>query len=160
LDQSGNKGRSDDCASLREDAIGYIRQVKGIPGVEDVPELDRKAKKDTRGFNHHATARLLCPREIRDEFDKDREKFCRDVQNGTRSITHKDWPSFLYPENGYNPEVIDEGLLRGPFLVSVSFSVICLHIANLSVVLPTHLHWRAHRPEGNPGQGTRKKMHC
>ncbi|KAI0282242.1 hypothetical protein BC826DRAFT_922014, partial [Russula brevipes] len=27
--------------------------------------------------------------------------------------------SFLYPENGYNPNVIDENLLRGPFILSV-----------------------------------------
>jgi hypothetical protein len=82
--------------------------------------VDRLARKDTRGFSHHATARLLCPRHLRDEFDEDRDKFCRDVQNGNRIIIHDDWPSFLYPEEGYDPDAIDWGLLRGPFLVSVS----------------------------------------
>jgi hypothetical protein len=35
-------------------------------------------------------------------------------------ITHNDWPSLLYPEDGYNPDAIDEKLLQSPFLVSVS----------------------------------------
>ena len=142
-----DKGRSDDCATLREDAISYIRPVKDVAGVEDVPEVDRKAKKDARGFRHHSsdsTARLLCPRHLRDKFDEDREKFCRDVENGKRVIIHDDWPAFLlltimtlYPEDasGYNPDAIDKGLLRGPFLVSVSIPIDCMFTANLFVVL-------------------------
>ena len=63
------------------------------------------------------TARLLCPRHLRDEFDTDMEGFCRRVQNGTQVITHNDWPSFLYPEDEYNPDALDEHLMRGPFLL-------------------------------------------
>ena len=126
MDNAANKGRSDDCGTLREAAIGYIRPVK------DIPDLDRKANKELRGFCHHATARLLCPRHLRDDFDEDWEKFCRDVQNGKRIITHDDLPSFLYPETDYNPDAIDETLLRSPFLVSVSHSINCICITNLS----------------------------
>ena len=86
--------------------------------------LNRKANKETRGFSHHATARLLCPRRLRDKFDKDQEQFCRDVQNGDCTVTHNEWPSLLYPEDDYNPHVIDEKLLQSPFLVSVSRSII------------------------------------
>ena len=67
---------------------------------------------------------MLCPRYLRDEFDEDQERFCHDVQNGTRIITHNDLPSFLYPEDGYNPDAIDESLLKSPFLLSVSRSII------------------------------------
>jgi hypothetical protein len=35
-------------------------------------------------------------------------------------ITHDDWPSLLYLEDGYNPDAIDKQLLQSPFLVSVS----------------------------------------
>jgi hypothetical protein len=94
--------------------------MKYIPRVDGVPQLDPGAKKDQRGFCHPSTARLLCPRSLRDKFDSDRETFCRDVQNGTNLISQDDWPSFLYPEEGYNHDAIDENILRGPFLLSVS----------------------------------------
>jgi len=108
----------DDCGSLRQNAISYIRPVK------DIPVLDRKADKETRGFCHHTTARLLCPRHLQDKFDKDRETFCHDVHNGDCAITHNEWPSFLYPEDDYNPNEMDKKLLQSPFLVSVSRSII------------------------------------
>jgi hypothetical protein len=69
---------------------------------------------------------MLCPRPLREVFDRDRAKFCHEVEHGIRILIHDDWPSFLYPETGYNPRVMDHGLLRGPFLVSVSISVICM----------------------------------
>lgn len=125
MDQAASKGRSDDCGTLREAAIGYI------PPVEGIPDLDRKANKELRGFCHHATARMLCPRSMRDEFDKDWEKFSRDVQNGKRLIDAEGLPSFLYPETGYNPYAIDETLLRGPFLVSVSHTIIYMCTTDL-----------------------------
>ena len=92
------------------------------------------------------------------EFDKDREKFCHDVVNGKRAIFHGDWPAFLYPEEGYNDKVIDKGLLRGPFLVSVSILINYTFTANLFVVLPTHFHRGAHGHENNPGKGPREEV--
>jgi hypothetical protein len=63
---------------------------------------------------------LLCPQQLRDNFDKDMEGFCHDVKNGTILVSHDDWPSFLYPEYNYDPNAIDKNLLCGPFLLSVS----------------------------------------
>ena len=116
LDKAASKGRSDDCGSLRDNGIRYIPHIPGIP------QLEPSAKKDQRGFHHHSTARLLCPRRLRDKFDEDKDKFCASVQNGTQIITHKSWPSFLYPEDGYDPNEIDKNLLRGPFLLAVSWA--------------------------------------
>jgi hypothetical protein len=121
-----HKGRSDDCSSLRNNAIDYV------PRIEDVPHIDRKAKKEQRGFCHFATARLLCPRQLRDEFDVDMEGFCRNVQNGRLVITHDDWPSFLYPEDMYDPDALDEHLLRGPFLLSVRLCHPLIYTLSLS----------------------------
>jgi hypothetical protein len=90
-----------------------------MPGI---PQLEPNAKKDQRGFRHYSTARLLCPRHLRDKFDEDKDKFCTSVQNGMQLITHKSWPLFLYPEDGYDPDEIDKNLLRGPFLLAVSRS--------------------------------------
>lgn len=134
--------------------------VKGIPGVKDVPIVDRKAKKDTRGFRHHATARLLCPGDMLKDFELDRVKFCHEVEHGTRAIIHDDLPAYLYPEGGYNSSAIDKGLLRGPFLVSVSIPAIYMFTANLFVVLPTHFHGGAHGPENDPGKGPGEEVSC
>jgi hypothetical protein len=41
--------------------------------------------------------------------------------DGTIKIVADDWPSFLYEEGVYDPNEIDKGLLRGHFLLRVSF---------------------------------------
>jgi hypothetical protein len=91
-----------------------------IPHVTWIPSLEHGAKKEKRGFNHPSTARLLCPQHLLEEFDKDMDAFCQNVQNGSVLISHDDWLSFLYPEDAYYPNAIDKNLLRGPFLLSVS----------------------------------------
>jgi len=148
------RGCLDNCGSLCQNAIGYICPIKGIP------ELNCKANKETHGFCHHATACLLCPQCLQEKFDEDQVKFCCDVQNRIFKITHNDWPSFLYPEDGYNPDVIDEKLLQSSFLVSVSCSIIfCISMANLSIVLSTLVHWTAHCHEGRKGKNPRQEVH-
>jgi hypothetical protein len=83
------------------------------------PEVEPGTKKGYRGFYHPATARLLCPREMRDRFDQNPDDFCMAVLDGALKISHHDWPTFLYPEDGYKVEVIDHTLLQGPFLLAV-----------------------------------------
>jgi hypothetical protein len=63
---------------------------------------------------------MLCPRHLRNDFDENPEAFCHKVLNGTIAVLHDDWPSYLYPEDGYDPDAIDQNLLQGPFLVMVS----------------------------------------
>lgn len=126
--------------------------------MEGIPEVDRKANKDTRGFRHPSTVRLLCPCDMLNEYDKDMEKFCREVENRERAIIHDDWPAFFYPEGGYDSAAIDKGLLRGPFLVSVSTPINYIFTANLFLVLPTHFHRGAHGHESNPRKGPREEV--
>jgi hypothetical protein len=76
---------------------------------------------------------MLCPQYLQDEFDKDQERFCHDMQNGTCIITHNDLLSFLYPEDGYNPDAINENLLKSPFLLSVSCSIIFAYVQLISL---------------------------
>ena len=94
---------------------------------------------------------MLCPRHLWDKFDKDREKFCCEVQNGKIHVLHNSWPSFLYPESGYNHRVVDGGLLRGPFLLSVNLYAIRICVANVCLVLPTRLHRKVHHNEVDSG---------
>jgi hypothetical protein len=98
--------------------------------------------KSVRGFAHKATGHLLCPHVWRDEFNEDPEKyslyiifmhilmfllrFCQAVQFGSIAIKATDYSLFFYPEHGFNPEDIKQGLMHGPLLVKVS----CQHFIN------------------------------
>jgi len=113
IDKSATKGRTDDCGSLCKNGLKYIPKVPGYP------TLEFNTKKEKHGFNHPVTGRLLCPRFLLDDFDTNPKEFCCGVRNGTRAITHDDWPAYLYPKEGYDPKVIDNNLLQGPFLLSV-----------------------------------------
>ena len=48
-------------------------------------------------------------------------RFCNTVKEGTRVIYSCDphYPSFLYPEDGYDPHNIEAGLCRGLYLLMV-----------------------------------------
>ncbi|KAI0288389.1 hypothetical protein BC826DRAFT_971634 [Russula brevipes] len=112
LDSAAKKGRIDDCSSLRENRLKYI------PRHEKYPEVVFGTKKGDRGFYHLTTACLLCPRSLREQFDQAPDAFCKEVLSGIQVISHDDWPLFLYPEDGYEPEIVNHSLLQGPFLLA------------------------------------------
>jgi hypothetical protein len=126
----GSKYRTKDFAKLRAYARWYI------PSIEGYPDIGIGTREDNSGFHHVATGRLLCPRRLQDDFDKNMVQFCRDVQNGHKVFGCRDWPSYLYPEKGYDPNAEEKGLLRSPLLVYVSPRIAFTRTANLSVVLP------------------------
>jgi len=154
LDLASTRGWSDDCGSLCDDGLKYIPRVEGIPVIE--PDV----KKEKRGFHHHSTARLLCPRHLQDYFDDDRERFCRQIREASLVVTHNDWPTFLFPKEGYDHNHIDKYILRSSFLLSVCVlpALGCLLI--LSLVLSPPVHRATHRDEGNAWKIHRKKVHC
>jgi hypothetical protein len=135
-----------DCGSVRDNGLKYIPYTDGYPNV------DFAAKKEKRGFYHPMTARLLCPRHLQEQFERNPEHFCHDVHYDNIFISHDDFPSFLYPEGGYNPEAIDENLLRGPFLLSVCLCYENDNLLTMATVLSTHIHWTTHSPEEKPGK--------
>jgi hypothetical protein len=151
IEATGNKGRSDDCSTLRNAALDYI------PRIKDLPNIDRTVKKEQCGFSHYMTAHLLCPRQLRDEFDADMEGFCCSVQSSSFIITHDNWPSFLYLEDKYDPDAIDKHLLQGGFLLSVRNSYLFIYALTLFLVFSTCLHRTVHRFEGYTREGDRKK---
>lgn len=114
-----------DFAKLRKHAHWYI------PSIEGYPDIGIGTREDNSGYNHVATGRLLCPRRLRDQFDRHNEGFCRSVVVEHRVFKEEDWPTFLYQESGYNPDAEEKGLLRGPFLVYVGHPIICVRTANL-----------------------------
>ncbi|OBZ66108.1 hypothetical protein A0H81_13960 [Grifola frondosa] len=114
LDAHARFARSDDLGTLRYDAMLYIEEVC-LDGTIICYQAGRN--KMLRGFKDLATACLLTPRRLRDDFDANPELFCRNVREGTTRIKSRDYPSFMYPEDGYKKGRSDYGLCRGPFLV-------------------------------------------
>ncbi|THG95147.1 hypothetical protein EW026_g6452 [Hermanssonia centrifuga] len=118
LDKYAGRGRSDDLGVLKKDVIGYIPKC---PGVEAL-KLNNP-NKSARGWSHITTARLLCPANRLGEFDGDPNKFCRDVEHGIIKLDSGDLPCFLYAGGKFNPIDVEEGLLRGEFLLAGRFSI-------------------------------------
>ncbi len=154
LDLTSTRGRSDDCGSLHEDGLRYIPHIEGIPMIEP------NVKKEKWGFHHHSTACLLCPRHLRDYFDNDRERFCHQIWEASLVITHNNWPTFLFPKEGYNHNHINKDILWSSFLLSVCMlpALGCLLIFSLVLLPPVHR--ATHYDEGNAWKIHQKKVHC
>ncbi|THG93760.1 hypothetical protein EW026_g7565 [Hermanssonia centrifuga] len=105
-------GRSDDLGTLKPKVLGYLpAKAPSAPPLESLT-----LSKGERGWAHHQTARLLCPRSLVDEFDTDPDS----VESAEIAITADDYPSFLYSnEAQYNPNNIENNLLRGSYLLAV-----------------------------------------
>ncbi|KAF9049004.1 hypothetical protein BJ165DRAFT_1526389 [Panaeolus papilionaceus] len=70
--------------------------------------------KDDRGFNHPVTAAALTPLKLRHEFDEDKRAFQDKVNGGEIKITHKLFPSVMYPDGTiYDRGFIEDDLFRG-----------------------------------------------
>ncbi|PSR73080.1 hypothetical protein PHLCEN_2v11050 [Hermanssonia centrifuga] len=114
LEKYASRGRSDDLGVLKKDVLGYIPKCPGVESLEI-----NNPNKSARGWSHITTARLLCPANRLVEFDGDPMKFCRDVEHGIIKLDSGDLPCFLYAGGRFNPIDVEEGLLRGEFLLSV-----------------------------------------
>ncbi|THH18585.1 hypothetical protein EW146_g2430 [Bondarzewia mesenterica] len=79
--------------------------------------------KSVRGFNHMEIGRVLYPY----EFDWDNEEVRENIKGGTNPnyiIMEALWPRFMYASSEYNPEDVQQGLLRNSFLVRVMKHII------------------------------------
>ncbi|PSR71615.1 hypothetical protein PHLCEN_2v12468 [Hermanssonia centrifuga] len=118
IDSYIGRARSDDLGQLKREVLGLIPKREGVE-----PLAFNNPNKSARGWAHVSTGRLLCPCNRLEEFDANPKRFCRDVENGVIQINAEDFPCFLYPEDSYNPDNVEEGLLRGEFLRSVFRSI-------------------------------------
>ncbi|TFY51238.1 hypothetical protein EVJ58_g10673 [Rhodofomes roseus] len=111
IDRARSAARTDDISRLKYEALVHLPLVEGIdpPGP--------KLSKTSRGWHCPATARMLCPRTMRDEFDADPAQFCAEVRNGQHTIDHDDWPTLVYSETEFDENNLDHGLLRSAFLL-------------------------------------------
>src|SRR5215510_10788917 len=59
LNKWSNEARHEDTGSIKHSALEYIPRNPDIDSIK--PPITRSHGKSLRGFNHVATARLLCP---------------------------------------------------------------------------------------------------
>jgi hypothetical protein len=72
MNEKLSSARSDDCGSLRDDALDYCMRQEVQALQPPIPK--KAAKSGTRGFKHAVLGRLLCPAKYLDELDENSEE--------------------------------------------------------------------------------------
>ncbi|PSR76551.1 hypothetical protein PHLCEN_2v8381 [Hermanssonia centrifuga] len=116
------QSRSDDIGTLKTHGLDIIEMF----GLMDHKKIEWAAKKISykvkaiRGFNDIIFGRLLCPHKLSKAFKEDPHGLCKKITEGCADtvILASDLPAFLY-DRDYNPNAIDEGLLRGQVPVQI-----------------------------------------
>ncbi|KAF8230245.1 hypothetical protein L208DRAFT_1049589, partial [Tricholoma matsutake] len=101
----------EDTGSIRYAVLAYIPFYHERDALD--PPITKQSTKSVRGFNHPATAHLLCPIKMVDEV------FMTKVNDGQISIKAAVWPSFMYDLDEFDERCAEKGLCRGYFLVQV-----------------------------------------
>lgn len=129
--------RCDDTAALK---IGIVDYILEDHAASRSLGLERKGKKSDRGFNHHATASLLCP--IKYEATQEcvlaftfhllallmLSRTFNKLKSGILPHGASLLPRFLFPENQvYDREDVEDGCFQGHLLLRASL-FICLFI--------------------------------
>ncbi|KAG2343371.1 hypothetical protein BDR05DRAFT_948160 [Suillus weaverae] len=116
MENAANSARCDDTGSLKHNGLQYLLQDPTKDSFN--PPILKTHGKAVRGWNHPATARLLCPARDIVEFDKDPNAYTYGLrQIGTEKITAKQWPLMFYDMSLYNPKNKKAGFLRGHAIV-------------------------------------------
>ncbi|KIJ07353.1 hypothetical protein PAXINDRAFT_158444 [Paxillus involutus ATCC 200175] len=112
-----SKARSDDFSSVKQDGLAYI--LANMESETIAPKISKGESKANRGFNHPQIARALCPRKRLEDFDTDPENAMELLLGSEWSATAKlkDFPSYLYKEDLFNPSSLLEGLFRSNTVV-------------------------------------------
>jgi len=117
LNRWANEARHEDTGSIKYSGLEYI---PFDPDTESIkPPITRGHGKGFRGFNHIATARMLCPFQDLGMFEDNPENYMTQVQDGNIKIKASHYATFLYDEagGGYDQYEIDKGLCRGHLLL-------------------------------------------
>ncbi|KAF8350423.1 hypothetical protein F5887DRAFT_1278642 [Amanita rubescens] len=113
MTDQGQSQRQVDSSGIKTQIFYYMDSVTQ-------PEIIAGLKSVTRGFNHTIFGRLLVPRKSLDAFDRNPEDYMNKVRTRVIRPTSLDFPTFLYDEGvDYDPDDMDNGLLRGKLLVKV-----------------------------------------
>ncbi|KAG1878187.1 hypothetical protein F4604DRAFT_1923747 [Suillus subluteus] len=115
MENTANSARCDDTGSLKHNGLQYLLKDPAKDRFD--PPILKTHGKAVRGWNHTATARLLCPARDIVEFDEDPHAYMDQVKSGQKKIMSKQWPSMFYDMSLYNPRNKKLGFLHGHAIV-------------------------------------------
>ncbi|KAG1755335.1 hypothetical protein EDD22DRAFT_957388 [Suillus occidentalis] len=115
MENTTNSAHCDDTGSLKHNGLQYLLKDPAKDRFD--PPILKTHGKAVRGWNHTATARLLCPARDILEFDEDPHAYMDRVKSGQKKITSKQWPSMFYNMSLYNPRNKKLGFLRSHTIV-------------------------------------------
>jgi len=118
--------RSEDISTLKDAVLVYTTRYEKDEKL-DPPIKFGASKAGTRGHHHIQLSRAICPAIFEAEFDLDPRGFNKKLLRGKILIRARDWPSFFWPRDGYDPDNILDGLLRNPVLILVCLFSIFSH---------------------------------
>ncbi|PPR02757.1 hypothetical protein CVT24_002090 [Panaeolus cyanescens] len=148
IDHFITDARSSDINILKKAIISYLPRNPLVDVI--IPPL-HETHKSERGFNHHATGAALCPIDYQEEYQNDPDDFNNRVNSGEVVITHRKWPSFLYPDDTkFNPNNYLKGLFRGRLVVR---SFVCIFAGKMAAIDGKRVgskasHAETHMPDG------------
>ncbi|KAG2030021.1 hypothetical protein BDR03DRAFT_987376 [Suillus americanus] len=119
MENAANSARCNDTGSLKHNGLQYL--LKDPAKDHFNPPILKTHGKAVWGWNHTATARLLCPARDILKFNKDSHAYMDQVKSGQKKITSKQWPSMFYDMSLYNPRNKKLGFLHGHAIVQMYF---------------------------------------
>jgi hypothetical protein len=129
LNSAADSARQEDTGGIRYSALAFIPRDPETIALN--PPITKQSTWSSRGFNHPATARLLCPiKRLVDFEDNPRYEHCNLMSKAHKSFSHRDfmtkvnggqtrtikasaWPSFMYDMDQLEEGCVDKGLCRG-----------------------------------------------
>ncbi|KAG2061334.1 hypothetical protein BDR06DRAFT_966320 [Suillus hirtellus] len=115
MENAANSACCNDTGSLKHNGLQYLLKDPAKDRFD--PPILKTHGNAVQGWNHMATARLLCPTHDILEFDKDPHAYMDQVKSGQKKITSKQWPSMFYDMGLYNLRNKKLGFLHGHAIV-------------------------------------------
>ncbi|KAH9903883.1 uncharacterized protein BXZ73DRAFT_111379 [Epithele typhae] len=132
VQKHAGQSRIADLGKVKESLRHFVRSwTIRTPGEDPLVvslEPTGKQSKGQLGFNSLWTAHLLTPRERLEEFEREPNHFCTQVQLSLTTIDANSWPTMVYSEDTpYNPDNRVQGFFESELLIGVYRSLFTGH---------------------------------
>ncbi|KAF5311555.1 hypothetical protein D9758_018972 [Tetrapyrgos nigripes] len=120
LEDSANDARTADTNCIKSNILSWM-----LEDPDGTPVLSRSdTSKSHRGFNHPATAELLCPVAYRKAFKRNKNKMIQKFRDGKSRVDISSAPYFVYDADLYNPDDWFQGLYRNHTLIRTGRAIL------------------------------------
>ncbi|KAF7783394.1 hypothetical protein Agabi119p4_1418 [Agaricus bisporus var. burnettii] len=113
MDESRGSACAIDATHIKSSILTYVALI--LPDRRLEPPLSHAESKElSRGWRHPQLAALLIPAKYLREYGCNPEQVTAEIDSGSRVISGRDFPAFLYPQDiRYNEKQPQVGLFRG-----------------------------------------------